>query len=113
MEYGNINILIVDDDDLMRVSLSEALTRVGFKVVAAAQAQDALKLVKMQRVHFAIIDCMLPGQNGADLGFDLRNLMTPSDKIFFMTGIYKDKVFARDVLSRSGGEKFFYKPFKC
>ena len=111
MEYGNINILIVDDDDLMRVSLSEALTRVGFKVVVAAQAQDALKLVKMQRVHFAIIDCMLPGQNGADLGFDLRNLMTPSDKIFFITGIYKDKVFARDVLSRTGGEKFFYKPF--
>ena len=111
MKTNDINVLIVDDDPSIRKSISEAVERAGFKPLVASKPAEARSISKVQQIHVAIIDCMLPGQNGVDLAVEIREVITHNDVIFFITGIYKDKMFASEALNRAKAECFFYKPF--
>ena len=111
MESNDINVLIVDDDISMRESISKAVERAGFKPLLASKPAEALSMSKVQQIHAAVIDCMLPGKNGVDVAAEIREVMTNDDVIFFITGIYKDKVFAAESLKKTKADRFFYKPF--
>ena len=101
MENNDINVLIVDDDISMRESISKAVERAGYKPLLASKPAEALSMSKVQQIHAAVIDCMLPGKNGVDVAAEIREVMTNDDVIFFITGIYKDKVFAAESLKKN------------
>src|SRR5262245_40324746 len=65
-------VLIVDDEENQRRSLTIALRLNGFDVLVAASGSDALKLLASQQVHVALIDLMMPGLNGLDLARLIR-----------------------------------------
>ncbi len=111
MKYSDLSILIVDDDASIQESLSKALESAGFKVIVAGKPAEALSIPKVQQIHGVIMDCMLPGKNGVELAIDIRRFMADTDFIFFITGIYKDKRFAKEAIRKVNAERFFYKPF--
>lgn len=65
-------ILVVDDEDLVREVVSDYLARDGYRVVAAADAQDARELLDRHRPDLAVLDIMLPGGDGLTLVRELR-----------------------------------------
>ena len=60
------NILLVDDDALMRRSLSFNLEQNGFQVNTAANAEDALALARRDTPDLVLLDIGLPGMDGLD-----------------------------------------------
>lgn len=111
MQKNEINILIVEDDVTQREALAEAIKRRGYRAVPVAKPDEAESLAKVKPIHGLVIDCMLPGKNGVDVAFRLRENLVEGAAIIFISGIYKDKSFAHEALKRVEGTEFFTKPF--
>ncbi len=66
-------ILLVDDDSSIRWVLSKALSNAGFKVIAADNGQDALKLMEKDLPKVLITDVQMPGMSGLELMETTKN----------------------------------------
>jgi two-component system phosphate regulon response regulator PhoB len=65
-------LLVVEDDDTIRDTVSEAMELEGFTVTAATNGQSAWELLRRERFDLVVMDLMLPGMNGLDLCRQLR-----------------------------------------
>jgi diguanylate cyclase (GGDEF)-like protein len=61
------DILIVDDEEGIRLSMQEFVTVSGYKTITAASAEEALALLEETQVDVVITDIMLPGMDGLAL----------------------------------------------
>ena len=57
-------LLIIDDETVLRETLSELFTMVGHKVVEAADGLDGLEKVKVSKPDLIICDIMMPKLDG-------------------------------------------------
>ena len=55
-----LRVLVVDDDDAVRIMLQEGLQRDGFEVVAAANVSDALKHIATEKFDVLLSDLHMP-----------------------------------------------------
>jgi DNA-binding NtrC family response regulator len=60
-------ILVVDDDDPVRVMLARLLRTHGYTVLQAAHASEARAILEMQPVDLVVSDIVMPGESGIDL----------------------------------------------
>lgn len=60
------NVLLVDDEPSLRLTMGEFLKRAGYTVLAAADYEGAL-MHEAQNIDVAVIDINLPGRNGIEL----------------------------------------------
>jgi len=67
------NLLLVDDDALMRRSLAFNLERSSFSVRTAATAEDAIEIVHQNRPDLILLDIGLPGMDGLEALRKLRD----------------------------------------
>ena len=70
-------ILIVDDEENQRRTLSIGLRLEGFDVVVAGSSQEALRALGAAGgagIDLALIDLMMPGLNGLELARQIRRL---------------------------------------
>ncbi|MES2963775.1 MAG: response regulator [Bdellovibrionota bacterium] len=111
MQKDELTILIVDDDATLGKALKEAFTRAGFKATHVQKPDEALSFLKLQSIHAAIIDCMLPKMNGRQLAKKIKDESSGDLPVVLMSGIYKDKNFAREALQETGAISFLTKPF--
>lgn len=65
-------VLIVDDEENQRRTLSIGLRLDGFDVLSACSGAEALRVLSEERVNVALIDLMMPGLNGLDLARQIR-----------------------------------------
>jgi two-component system, cell cycle sensor histidine kinase and response regulator CckA len=67
-------VLVVDDDDKVRVSLDQLLTSLGYAALTAADGREALDLFARRRddIALALIDVLMPGADGPTVLADLR-----------------------------------------
>ncbi|MBU4068490.1 MAG: sigma-54 dependent transcriptional regulator [Proteobacteria bacterium] len=102
------NILIVDDDKNMLEVLSLRLEAEGYKVTAAAGAEDALKMAKDELLDLALVDLKLAGKDGIELMQDLRRI-TPEMPVIILTayGTIETAVEAM----KQGAYSYLTKPF--
>ena len=81
-------ILIVDDDNAVRLSLSLALKRAGFESVTAAAETEALAAVRDSKIRLAILDMNLTlsttGRNGVELLRKVR-ILRPDLPVIMIT----------------------------
>ncbi len=61
-----LSILIIDDDESVRVSLKFHFDDCGFKTHSVETAEEALDLMKKSQVDAVIVDLRLPGMDGID-----------------------------------------------
>jgi DNA-binding response OmpR family regulator len=57
-------LLLVDDDEDLRISLAEALEESGYVVIQAANGQKALELLEAERPDLVLLDLLMPVLNG-------------------------------------------------
>jgi CheY-like chemotaxis protein len=66
--------LLVDDEDLVRMSTAHMLMDLGYEVVEASSAEEALKAVgDGVRPDILVTDHLMPGMNGVELARSLRS----------------------------------------
>jgi len=106
---GSETVLLVEDDDLVRLFLSRALRESGFKVLAASGASEAFRLCEGRRdpIHLILTDVIMPQMHGPELVKRLSTLH-PEAKVVFMSG-YTDTTVAHHELVNSG-VPFLQKP---
>jgi DNA-binding response OmpR family regulator len=100
-------ILLVDDDALMRRSLAFHVEQAGYHVHTAANAEDALSLVRHSPPDLVILDIGLPGMDGLDA---LRELKTQYNlPVIFLTARRRelDEVVGLEL----GADDYITKPF--
>jgi PAS domain S-box-containing protein len=64
-------VLLVEDDDLIRLTTTEMLSDIGCRVKEASTAQEALKILDEQAVDILLTDVGLPGVSGLELARDV------------------------------------------
>ena len=101
-------ILIVDDDQIMRVSLEDRLRMEGFETVAAADFAGARKLLANRNFDLVATDIRLPDGDGRDL-FEEVCRTHPGAPVILMTGYIsvQDAV----ALTKAGAVDYLTKPF--
>jgi PAS domain S-box-containing protein len=69
--FKDATVLLVEDDDLIRLTTTEMLSDIGCKVKEARTAQEALKILDEQPVDILLTDVGLPGVSGLQLARDV------------------------------------------
>jgi signal transduction histidine kinase/CheY-like chemotaxis protein len=103
-------ILLVEDATPLRASMSRALGSVGFRVLDAGSAEDALRALEAdgRRVDLLVTDLLLPGMAGTELAEALRRAQ-PSCPVLLVTSAPGD---ARARAFAHRGEPVLVKPFR-
>lgn len=104
-------ILIVDDDKSIGESLGKALLKKGYDPVHCLKANEALEKLKLSEFKAIFLDCMLPQLSGVDLGAKITQESLSDAPIYLMSGIYKDKRYIREAITKSHATDFLTKPF--
>ena len=102
------NILIVDDDNGIRNSMHEFLKNSGYNSLISSSAEEALELLKTNRVNVVITDVILPGKDGLELT-DLIKQNYDID-VIVMTG-YSGSYSYEEVINK-GASDLVFKPVR-
>jgi CheY-like chemotaxis protein len=88
---GPRRILLVDDDELIRMSVGPMLTALGHEVHTAESGQEALERVQDLDPDLVILDMNMPGLNGTQT---LARLLTvrPHQRVVMATGYSDDSI---------------------
>ena len=103
-------ILVVDDDQQVRVMLQRALERQGYEVVVAEDGQQAVEVFEPGEMPLVITDIVMPQKEGIETIMDLR-AQDPGVNIIAISG--GGRIHPEDYLSwvkRFGVQYTFTKP---
>ena len=101
------NILFVDDESAIRDMLKTVLKLAGHSPLEAADADQARQILQGQRVDLALVDIMMPGEDGFSLA---RDVIASGIPVLFLTA--KTAVQDRVRGLRMGAEDYVLKPFE-
>ncbi|GAA0354314.1 response regulator transcription factor [Bacillus horti] len=101
-------ILVVDDEESIVTLLQFNLEQAGFRVVAAYDGQEALRLAKEERPELIVLDIMLPEISGIDVCKKLRQEQVHIP-ILMLTA--KDDEFDKVLGLELGADDYLTKPF--
>ncbi len=108
---GNETILLVEDDSFVRASVHAALVKLGYQVIEAVNAVDALEVWKRRRgeVRLLLTDLIMPGgMTGDELAKRLLQ-ESPELKVLFASG-YSAEIAGKHFPLQEGAN-FLTKPF--
>lgn len=102
------HILVVDDDERLRNLLRDYLSGQGFLVTTAQDANDAREMMKRIQFDLAILDVMMPGEDGLSLGRSMRE--TSDMPMLYLTarGEATDRIAGLKI----GADDYLPKPFE-
>ncbi|MFO8070368.1 MAG: sigma-54 dependent transcriptional regulator [Polyangia bacterium] len=102
-------ILIVDDEESIRVSLEALLARHGYRVSSASDADGALAVLADEDVDVVFADVRMPGTDGIELTREIRSREIPTTVIVMSAyGSVDDAIEAM----KAGAYDYITKPFK-
>jgi len=101
-------ILIVDDESIVRESLSDWLDGVGYDVEAAESGEEALQIIKQKKIKIMVADLVMPGINGIELMKEAKKIIpTISTVIITAHATIQSAITA----IREGAHDYIEKPF--
>lgn len=104
-----LNILIVDDEEIVRYTLGEILQMIGHSPDHAEDGLDGLRAIQDTPYDAAFIDIRMPGIGGIDL-LQQALAIQPHLSIIVMSG-HGDTETRREAM-QAGAFSFLYKPFR-
>lgn len=101
------HVLLIDDEEALRASLSYALAKEGYQVTTAADGRTALKLFHKEVPDVIILDLMLPEIGGMELCWRIRAF----SKVPILMLTAKDQPIDKVWGLEAGADDYITKPF--
>ncbi len=79
------SVLIIDDEEDIRVVLKEIFIRAGFEVAVASDGNEGLNILRENGADLVITDIIMPGSDGVEIAYEIR-CEFPKTKIIVMSG---------------------------
>ena len=79
-----VKILVVDDEAIVRESLSDWLKDVGYQVLTAENGHKALDVIEREKPGIMIADLVMPGMDGIELMKGAKELQ-PNIEVIIIT----------------------------
>ncbi len=106
---GNEVLLVVEDEEQVRLMSCEALRELGYTVLSAANGAEALRLAAHQpQLDMLFTDIVMPGMTGSQLAQKMRQAR-PGLRVLYVTGYAADSTALDDPAGASVA--FLTKPF--
>jgi len=108
MMAPDVHLLIVDDDERIRLLLQKFLIRNGFLVSAARDAGHARRILTGLDFDLIVLDVMMPGEDGISLTRDLRQTSRTPILLLTAKGETEDRIAGLE----AGADDYLVKPFE-
>jgi DNA-binding NtrC family response regulator len=103
-------ILLIDDDDLLRGALVQALGNAGHKVIEASDGRQGCELARSMAVDLVLTDLVMPVQEGVETILTLRRERPRLPVIAMSGGVTNSKLYL-DIAGKIGARRMLPKPF--
>ncbi|OPY88878.1 MAG: Blue-light-activated protein [Syntrophus sp. PtaU1.Bin208] len=109
---GDETILLAEDDDPLRFLATEILKLAGYRVLAAVDGEDALRLYRdhAHEIDLLLTDVLMPKKSGRAVYEEIR-AENPDIRCLFMSGYSENAVHTNFILDK--GLHLIQKPFKA
>ena len=104
------NILLIDDDHLLRGALSQSLVNAGHKVIEASDGLQGCELARSMPVDVVVTDLVMPVQEGVETILTLRRERPKLPIIAMSGGVTNSKLYL-DIAGKIGARRMLPKPF--
>ena len=104
-------VLVVEDEVIVRMAVAGYLRDCGFSVIEAADAEEALAILKTIQVDVVFTDVQMPETDGLEMIMKLHDARNPTP-IIAMTGGHMQSDLYLKVAKSLGARRVLEKPFK-
>ncbi len=104
-------VLIADDEDIIRETVADVLTKRGALAVSARDGQEAIAMVRTQHFDLVISDIKMPHHSGYEVFAATRGAL-PNCQVILITGFGYDPEHSIVRASKEGLAGVLFKPFK-
>ena len=110
IQKGDATVLVVDDEEPVRISLNFLLNSLGYNVLLAKDGKEAVKIFKQKKdeIDLVLLDMIMPEMTGRETNIKLRTI-NPGVKVLLSSG-YSQEGTATEILNE-GALGFIQKPF--
>lgn len=107
---GSGNILIIDDEEVIRITANAILQNLGYQVFMAADGLSGINIYNElhDSIDLIILDMILPGMNGKECFYELKKINSNA-KIIISSGFSREEDLIE--LKEAGLKAFIRKPF--
>jgi CheY-like chemotaxis protein len=109
--YRQKTVLVVEDDEVMRVTLTEVLSQAGYDVLEAGNGQQALDVFDQHHPDLVVVDLMMPEIDGFGVCSALRKRSNPAKTPIVVTTARGDDASIERAF-QSGATDYFTKPIQ-
>ena len=104
-------ILLVDDEEVIRISGRYILQKMGYKVFTANDGAEAVELYKQNndKIDIVICDMIMPRMNGAETFYKIREI-NPNALFIISSGFTKNESISK--LKKEGLSGYISKPYR-
>ena len=110
-KLGMTRILLIDDEEQIRLTIGALLRIAGYEVITAADGQEGLDLFRLQPVDLVITDVLMPRMDGAETIAALRRLRPGLKVIATYGGGRVSGTNPVATAQRLGADRLLAKPF--
>lgn len=107
---GEGKILIIDDEEIIRMATTAMLEEYGYEVITAVSGDEGIEVFGKfaDTIKLVILDLAMPGKTGKETYIDLKKI-EPGVKVLLASGYQQDEQV--NELLRLGVNGFIQKPF--
>src|ERR1700733_7556170 len=111
MGNQSITVLVVDDNEVVRMMIARVLKRNGFRVLLADGGLNAIAVCESyeEPIHVALVDYTMQGMKGPDV-IEYLKLTRPGIKMLLMSG-YPESYAKQKPGAESASVGYLSKPF--
>ncbi len=109
-EESKAVVLLVDDNEMVRLSIRELLQGLSCEVIEAGNGQEGVDIFKanLGKIDLIILDIVMPEKDGQEALLEIRALDSKVEIV--MTSGYASQL-SQNVLSELGADEYLQKPF--
>ena len=106
------HILIIDDDELVQITLHTILERAGYETTMATNGQDGLNKFRARPADLIILDMILPEKGGIEALIEFRQAQPDVKIIAISGGVWGKEIDYLQTLKELGANHCLAKPIR-
>jgi PAS domain S-box-containing protein len=110
---SKLKILVVDDEEFLRILLADLLGELGHEVIQAGNGVEALKIYKNMKdeIDLVILDIIMPFMDGFDVFKELKQIKSDV-KVIFTSGFSADEKMMINLTAVEPNVRYIQKPYQ-